>query len=279
MHAEDCYTGWQQQCNVERLPDFGDLDNKDRVPDRDRFQAIVPAYRFNCSGRVAEWGACIWPGGSEAEQYYIQFQVWRPTGTEGCYELVGYNIPLDDANETERNISDSGTIIEREGFLSPPGNRDSPLHRCVVLPVRESKQIDFMEGDVVGYYVDRFKKMGRMKYGMDEDREDDGGIQWDEDSVVVVYYKDGLPREDIKSQYALNGSNATECGFLVSDNNSYTLSDSSTSAPIISVSIHVGKPLMSMNIVFVFMWCQLIQLHHWYQLIQLHHWFQLHWYQ
>ena len=229
---DDRYTGRQQQCSVERLPDFGDTFYY-YSPDSDRFQAIVPAYRFNCSGRVTEWGACVYPGGSRDEQYYIQFQVWRPTGTEGCYELVGYNIPLDDANETERNISDSGTIIEREGFLSPPGNRDSPLHRCVVLPVRESKQIDFMAGDVVGYYVDHFK---------DANDRNDGGIQWIEDSVVEVYFIDGLSREDIKSQYALNGPNPTECGFPVSDSNLYTLRDSSSHAPIISVSMHVGKP-------------------------------------
>ena len=236
MHTEDCYTGWQQQqCSVDRLPDFGDTTNE--RPDNDRFQAIVPAYRFNCSGRVTEWGACVQPGGMSAEQYYIQFQVWRSTRTEGCYELVGYNIPLDDANEEERNISDSGTIIQREGSLGPPGgDDDDPLRRCVVLPVRESKQIDFMAEDVVGYYVDHFKN------DVDEDRDIGAGIQWDEDSVVEVYYKDGISREDIKSQYALNGPNPTECGVPVSDSNSHTLSDSSTSAPIISVSIHVGKP-------------------------------------
>ena len=33
-----------RQCSVERLPDFGDTDDRDGVPDRDRFQAIVPAY-------------------------------------------------------------------------------------------------------------------------------------------------------------------------------------------------------------------------------------------
>ena len=178
---------------------------------------------------MAEWGACVQPGGSRNEQYYIQFQVWRLTGTEGCYELVGYNIPLDDANEEERNISDDDTIIEREGFLSPPP-------RCVVLPVRESKQIDFMAGDVVGYYVDRFHN------GMERDS---GGIQWIANSGIGVHFRDNLPREDIKSQYALfNGPDPTECGFPVSDGtiDLHTLSTTSASAPIISVSIHVGKP-------------------------------------
>ena len=184
---------------------------------------------------MTEWGTCVQPGSGIDDQFYIQFQVWRPTGTEGCYELVGYNIPLDDANEEERNISDSGTIIEREGLLSPPEDRDSPLHRCVVLPVRESKQIDFMAGDVVGYYVDRFKD------GTDSDN---GGIQWIEDSEVEVHFRDDLPREDIKSQYALvSGQDPTECGFPVSgDTNSHILDATSSSAPIISVNIHVGKP-------------------------------------
>ena len=183
---------------------------------------------------MTEWGACVQPGGNRDGQFYIQFQVWRPTGTEGCYELVGYNIPLDNATEEERNISDSGTIIEREGFLSPPGNG---LNRCVVLPVRESKQIDFMAGDVVGYYVDSFKNSGYD--------DNDGGIQWIEDSGVKVHFRYDLPREDIKSQYALvSGPDPTECGFPVSDEtiDLHTLGTTYTNAPIISVSIHVGKP-------------------------------------
>ena len=191
---------------------------------------------------MAEWGACVQPGGRNVDRYYIQFQVWRPTGTEGCYQLVGYNTPLDDANEEERNISDSGTIIEREGFLNPPG---MGLPRCVALPVRESKQIDFVEGDVVGYYVDRFDN--------DEDR-DSGGIQWIEDSEVEVHFRDDLPREDIKSQYALvNGPDPTECGFQISDEtiDLHTLGTTSTSAPIISVNIHLGKPQRGMEIFYL----------------------------
>ena len=112
----------QQQCSVDNLPEFGDIytTSTDR-PSRDRFQAIVPAYTFNCTGRVTEWRACLHPGATTNEMYYIQFQVWRPTGIGGCYELVDYNIPLDDAGQEEMNVSDSNVIIEAEGFLSPPG--------------------------------------------------------------------------------------------------------------------------------------------------------------
>ena len=124
---------------MDRLPGFGDTEDRD-TPRSDKFQAIVPAYTFQCSGRVTEWRACVAPGGRSSEQYYIQFQVWRSTGIDGCYERVGYNTPLD-ADDTEE-------------FLSPPGDSNDPLHRCVVLPVRESQQIEFQSGDVIGYYVD-----------------------------------------------------------------------------------------------------------------------------
>ena len=162
------------------------------------------------------------------QQYYIQFQVWRPTSIGGCYKLVDYNIPLDDARTSETEMSDSSVIM---GFLSPPGNNSDPLHRCVVLPVRGNEQIEFQTGDVVGYYVDRFNN------GNDRT---DGGIQWIEDSEVVVHYRDDLTREDIKTLYAIGGPNPTECGLEMSESgteNLHTLSTLSTAAPIISLSI------------------------------------------
>ena len=199
-----------------------------RSPERDRFQAIVPAYRFQCSGRVTEWGACVQPGGDN-EEYYIQFQVWRPTGTEGCYELVGYNEPPVD------NTQEGSEVHSANGVLNP-------VDHCVLLTVRENEQIDFQLGDVVGYYVDHFRYGNMSDDGSGiEDDGSDGGIQWIEDIEVIVHYRDDLPRGDIKSQYALNGPNPTECGFPVSDITSdlHILSDSSSSAPIIS--FHLGK--------------------------------------
>ena len=234
MHIEACFhTGQQQQCSVDKLPEFEDygdqLSRRSIEPDPDIFQAIVPAYTFQCSGRVTEWRACVQPGGSSTEQYYIQFQVWRPTGINGCYELVGYNIPLDDARVEEREISNSGTIIEAEGFLSPPGDKDDPLDHCVVLPVRESQQIEFQPGDVIGYYVDHFKR--------DEDK-DKGGIQWIEGvNDVEVYCRYALQRDDIKSQYAIGGRNPNQCGFQISGNSaSYSLNSPVSRAPVINLS-------------------------------------------
>ena len=194
------------------------------------FQAIVPTYTFQCSGRVTEWRVCLQPGGSSSEQYYIQFQVWRSTGINGCYELVGYNIPLDDARVEEAEISNSGTIIETEGFLSPPGDKDDPLDHCAVLPVRENRQIEFQPGDVIGYYVDHYK---------DGDDRDKGGIQWIEGANdVEVYCRHSLQREDIKSQYAIGGRNPNECGFqILGESVSYSLDSPVSRAPVISLSI------------------------------------------
>ena len=198
----------QGQCSVDRLPPFGDSGGPDSArPDRDRFQAIVPAYTFQCHGRVTEWRACVQPGGG-GEQYYIQFQVWRLTASiddGGCYKLVNSSTPQDD---------------ELSG----------PVDRCVVLPVREDRQIEFQSGDVVGYYVDRHN---------DYSNDNDAGIQWivDHDNVVV-HYRDDLSRNDIQSYYAIGGPNPTECGFPISgDSNLYTLADSTSAAPIISLSI------------------------------------------
>ena len=222
-----CSAGQQQQCSVDSLPEFGDSggDRPPTNPGIDRRQAIVPAYTFQCTGRVTEWRACVQPGGMFSEQYYIQFQIWRPTanGVEGCYELVDYNIPLD-----------STSILEAEGFLSPPEGTSGSLDRCVVLPVRESQQIEFQPGDVVGYYVDHFKD------GYDQT---DGGIQWISSTAVTVYYTDDIPRVDIKTQYALN-VNPTACGFQVSSTgNSHSLSTTAASAPIISLSFSESNAL------------------------------------
>ena len=119
---------------------------------------------------------------SGSQQYYIQFQVWRPNGTTGCYSLVDYNHPLD-------NNGMETFLRPLTGLLDNCNNNNSPLHRCVVLTVEEDEQIEVQSGDVVGYYVDSNK--------------DDNGIQWiegykdDDDDDVRVYYKYDLPRESI----------------------------------------------------------------------------------
>ena len=244
-HFIDVDTGQQQQqCSIDSLPEFGDTGNN--RPDH-RFQAIVPAYTFQCSGRyrVTEWMACVHRDGG-GERYYIQFQVWRPNGTAGCYSLVGYNHPLDN--------------IGMESYLVAINDNNSPLDHCVVLTVEDDEQIEVQSGDVVGYYVDHFK-------AGDNDR-DDNGIEWiegykdDDNNDVVVYYEDDLPRESIKSHYGI-GVNPTECDFVLPANDdtiSYSISLSHRAAPIISFSI--GKTrVISLNYKLLLS-LQLLLYHH-----------------
>ena len=161
---------------------------------------------------------------------YTQFQVWRRTASidDGeCYELVGSNTPQDGENMEE--------------FLSPPGGGGSnPLNRCVVL---QDRQIEFQSGDVGGYYVD---------YENDDSNDDNDGIQWIEDhDNVVVHYRDGLTRDDIQSYYAIGGPSPTECGFPISgDSNLYTLADSMSAAPIISLSIGKSNTFSSCHTMY-----------------------------
>ena len=201
------------QCSVENLPEFGSTIERDR-PEPDRFQAIVPDYRFQCSGKVIEWGACVQPGSTRnVEQYYIQFQVWEPVGIDGCYRLVDFNDP-DDA-------------VVAEEYLVPSDN--GIVDRCVVLTVREERQITVQPGYVVGYYVDYFR---------DDENEDDGGVQWIEGGNMMIHYSDEVPRNNLEQYYAIGGRDPNSCGFeLTTVSDRYTLTDSTSATPIISLSV------------------------------------------
>ena len=55
---------------------------------------------------------------------------------------------------------------------------------------------------------------------------------------MVVHYRDDRSRNDVQSYYAIGGANHIECGFPISgDSILYTLADSTSAAPIISLSI------------------------------------------
>ena len=219
----------QQQCGVANLPAFGDRRfDADYLgePPADRLQAIVPAYTFNCTGRVTEWRACVQPGGG-GERYYIQFQVWRPTGVPGCYSLVRYDAPPEPTFDGMGEVNNTDQLLQ-------PGERDGPLHRCVCLPVSEGEEIEFQPGDVIGYYADRFRDY-------DGDDSDDGGVQVVSDQNVVVYNRIDVPLDDLKMQYAIPalGSDPSSCGFELegSDSNLFQMTSSTNGAPILSLSL------------------------------------------
>ena len=108
---------------LQNIPDFKDYSDGTHL--LARTEAIVPAYTFNCSGVLTEWGAYVKPG-DPVQTYYIQFQVWRPSLANGCYVSVGHN-------------------------LLSEGRPD--INGQIVLLVQDENQFTVQPGDVVGLHV------------------------------------------------------------------------------------------------------------------------------
>lgn len=86
---------------------------------------LVPAYHFNCSGTVTEWGAIL----EKRIPSRIDFQVWRQSnGERDRYQLVGAN-----------------TVTNLRGRSN----------RKMVLFVPEQRRIRVKPGDIVGVYIGR----------------------------------------------------------------------------------------------------------------------------
>ena len=141
------------QC-LSSAPLFGDRDGVPRLPNS--IQAIIPAYTFTCRGSVVQWGACVDPR-SDNDQYDIYFEVWRPTGTNGCYSLVGSNFINNGVAGNVHNV-----------------------RACVVIDVPENQQVVVQPGDVVGFYSDHVVGNG------------DGGVELDDGTQYAnleVWYR------------------------------------------------------------------------------------------
>ena len=139
MHTPYAVVGLGVGCELLGVPP---LESSRRHRDRteERTQLILPAYQFTCHGVIRLWAACVRPGGHR-ERYDINFQVWRRQQSD-CYTLVGSNVPSEPL---------------------------APRDQCVSYRVPHSDQIQVMPGDVVGFYVDRF----RVPRDWEDDESDD----------------------------------------------------------------------------------------------------------
>ena len=93
------------------------------------YQAILPTYRFNCSGNITEWTVEV---NELHNKYDFNFQVWRPSPTK---------------DETQRYVL-IGQNSAKEVY--PPEKNSMGIIRITVLP---EDQMQFQPGDVVGVYV------------------------------------------------------------------------------------------------------------------------------
>ena len=111
-----------EQC-AQNFPTLEMTDNRRGLPRG--VQMLVPAYHFNCSGTITEWGAIL----ERRIPSRIDFQVWRQSnGERGRYQLVGAN------TVTNLRVRSS---------------------RKMVLSVPEQRRIRVKPGDVVGVYIGR----------------------------------------------------------------------------------------------------------------------------
>ena len=94
-------------------------------------QAIIPGYRFNCSGNITEWII----GVTQLDKYDFDLQVWRPSDS----------LPRDD---TQRYVLIGQNSIKRV----LPAKNSSELGVVRVSPSPED-QLQFEPGDVLGVYV------------------------------------------------------------------------------------------------------------------------------
>ena len=156
--------------------------------------------------------------GNALARYYMQFQVWRSTGVQGCYTLVGFNAP---------RLGEGGAV---NVSLLP-----TPAGRCVDLPVADNEQIEFQPGDVIGYYADQFRNDGLNRPF--------GGVQWIEHNNVVVYHTVNVPLSDLKTEYAISPlvTDPAACGFNIvpSTSDLHDLTRATSGAPIITVTLGI----------------------------------------
>ena len=151
------------QCLLS-APLFGDRDGVPRLPNS--IQAIIPEYTFTCRGSVVQWGACVNPRGDN-DRYDIYFEVWRPTGTDGCYSLIGSNVVT---NAVAGNIHN--------------------VRACIVIDVPDNELVTVQPGDVVGFYADRVNGNGNGGVELDE------GTQYEN---LEVWYRSNPSQSDLET--------------------------------------------------------------------------------
>ena len=105
-----------------------------------RYQAIVPSYRFNCSGNITEWTIAV----TQLNMYDFDLQVWRPSpigDNTRHYVLIGQNSFYRNASNYPTQNGSKWGVIQ----VSPP------------LP---ENQLQVEPGDVLGIYVFSYPPQG-----------------------------------------------------------------------------------------------------------------------
>ena len=208
----------QQQCVFNNLPvrdgtessKMKYLDGKLR-----RAQVIVPAFRFYCTGKITEWNACF-DKGPKNLKHYVQFQVWRPIGATGCFQLVGANPQqLQDAHNYDVDFSE--LLALKDG--------------CIKLEVKKRNQLEFQPGDVIGFYTATFQGYKISNKQM--------GIRVVRNENVVIYFERNTNIQELKPYYVISDLDQSlqSCGFSNWEDDSHQLTSWILGEPMINVTI------------------------------------------
>lgn len=174
----------------------------------DGLQAIIPAYRFACSGRVIQWGACFRPG-AYFDRYYVSYQVWRER-SPGCFYLVGSNSPQGTGN------NDLLTLEER----------------CNVTSIPSEEQIRVQDGDVVGFYSDHWEELLNGRLSNTQYR---SGLQILAGYNTTMYLNRLSSLQDMKASYAV-GTGPGSCAALP-DFSGQEVDETFMGTPVITATI------------------------------------------
>ena len=203
--GESCLRTNHISGNPPNLQDYKDTNLSSDIVYHQN-QAIIPSYKFHCSGNITEWGVDVDRANSGDQRMYIlDLQVWRPSPTvqtDGSYSLVGNN---------------RFTSVLLSGGLA----RVTPLPQ---------NRIQFQSGDVLGFYVESTRASNAGSRGVvtlnDFEAAGDGGFETEE----VWYAKvANITLPDIESPIHIDvGPNRT-------------LNTFTNAAPVISVSMSKYK--------------------------------------
>ena len=155
-------------------------------------QALIPSYRFDCSGNITKWLVSITSSPLAVESSEIELQVWRPVNNTGlCFNKVGGNIftvsamvQVANFTPTEQIKFQPGDVV---GFrLLSPSQVQSPVTENSGKGDRNQDQDEREESS-----DDKREENDDDEEGDDDDDDDDDGV------VILSEVNNEIPNEEV----------------------------------------------------------------------------------
>ena len=212
------------------------------------YQALIPSYRFDCSGNITEW--LVGVTSPTVELIEIELQVWRPTVNHDngppCFSRVGSNIftvsstvQVANFTPTEQIEFQSGDVV---GFrlLSPS---QEPTASPTVTEHSNNRGDKNPDEDRRENEDSNFKQGRDNEEDEDEGDDEDDDDDDDDDGVVILNEINNItPNEEVWFSPVDNtvlGRDVNSNGCALSIGSNGMLSTFTNAAPLISASVLV----------------------------------------